>query len=111
MEKFATHVTLDEAEAMGPPPEGNLAIPVFDHGTMQAELYIPDGEDRQSPHSRDEIYFVARGSGRFFNGLERVAVAQGSFIFVPAGVTHRFEDSTKDFSVWVVFYGPEGGER
>jgi hypothetical protein len=30
---------------------------------------------------------------------------------VPAGVVHRFEEFTEDLVVWVVFYGPEGGER
>ena len=30
---------------------------------------------------------------------------------LPAGVEHRFEDFTDDFGMWVVFYGPEGGER
>jgi hypothetical protein len=29
---------------------------------------------------------------------------------VPAGVVHRFEDFSDDLAVWVVFYGPEGGE-
>jgi hypothetical protein len=29
---------------------------------------------------------------------------------VPAGVEHRFEGFTDDLVVWVVFYGPEGGE-
>jgi len=24
---------------------------------------------------------------------------------------HRFEDFTEDLLTWVVFYGPEGGER
>ena len=28
----------------------------------------------------------------------------------PAGVEHRFEEFTEDLLVWVVFYGPEGGE-
>ncbi|MEO8164540.1 MAG: cupin domain-containing protein, partial [Betaproteobacteria bacterium] len=32
-------------------------------------------------------------------------------LFVPAGVPHRFEMFTDDFCVWVMFYGPEGGER
>ena len=31
-------------------------------------------------------------------------------VFVPAGQIHRFEDFSSDFVVWVVFYGPEGGE-
>ena len=28
-----------------------------------------------------------------------------------AGVEHRFDDFRKDFATWVLFYGPEGGER
>lgn len=31
-------------------------------------------------------------------------------MFVPAGMTHRFEDFSADFVTWVVFWGPEGGE-
>lgn len=37
--------------------------------------------------------------------------APGDFLFVPAGVEHRFEEFTDDLAVWVVFYGPDGGER
>ncbi len=34
----------------------------------------------------------------------------GDLLFVPAGVVHRFEEFTDDLVVWVVFYGPPGGE-
>ena len=34
----------------------------------------------------------------------------GDVLFVPAGVVHRFEDFSDELVVWVVFYGPEGGE-
>ena len=26
-------------------------------------------------------------------------------------IEHRFEDFTDDFAIWVIFYGPEGGEK
>lgn len=104
-------MTLAEALAKGPPPAGNLAVPIFGHGTLEVELYQPQGIDSQKPHSRDEVYVVTRGKGKFFNGTERVAVEAGTFLFVAAGVEHRFEDFTNDFAVWVFFYGPEGGER
>jgi len=42
--------------------------------------------------------------------MQRHPVEAGSFIFVPAGDIHRFEDFSSDFAVWVAFYGPEGGE-
>ena len=105
------HVSLAEALLKGPPPAGNLAVPIFSHGTLVVEIYTPAGQDRQKPHTRDEIYFVTRGKGFFFDGEKRHAVESGSFLFVPAGAVHRFEDFSSDFTVWVAFYGPEGGEQ
>ncbi len=104
------HVSLADALSKGPPPPGNLAVPVFSHGSLVVELFTPIGQDPQKPHTRDEVYFVTRGTGLFFDGARRHAVEAGSFLFVPAGQSHRFEDFSSDFVVWVVFYGPEGGK-
>ncbi|HUR46673.1 MAG TPA: cupin domain-containing protein [Candidatus Saccharimonadales bacterium] len=105
------HVSLETALSKGPPPPGNLAVPIFSRGSLVVELYKPVNHDPQKPHDRDEAYFVARGTGLFFNGTERLAIAPGSFIFVAAGQTHRFESFSNDFVVWVIFYGPDGGEK
>src|SRR6266436_2912776 len=112
MEKSARviHVGLVDALSKGPPPSGNLAVPIFSHGSLVVELYTPVGHDPQKPHTRDEIYFVTSGKGFFFDGERPHSVEAGSFLFVPAGHDHRFEDFSSDFVVWVVFYGPEGGE-
>jgi mannose-6-phosphate isomerase-like protein (cupin superfamily) len=83
---------------------------LFRHGTLSIELYAPRGTDTQEPHSRDEVYAVARGSGWFQNGNLRHGFDAGDVLFVPAGVVHRFEEFTDDLAVWVFFYGPEGGE-
>ena len=104
------HVSLADALTKGPPPTGNLAVPIFSHGSLVVELYTPVGLDPQKPHSRDEVYFVTRGKGFFFDGEQRHSVESGSFLFVPAGHTHHFEDFSPDLVVWVAFYGPEGGE-
>src|SRR5882762_2117085 len=103
------HVGFVEALSKGPPPAGNLAVPIFSRGSLEVELYTPKGRDPQKPHDRDEVYFVARGKGRFFDGTRPHTVEAGSFIFVPAGRLHRFESFSQDFAVWVVFYGPKGG--
>lgn len=86
-------------------------VTLFRHGSLEVEFYRPDGVDRQQPHTRDEIYVVASGSGLFVNGDERHPFEPGEVLFVPAGVVHRFEDFTDDFATWVFFYGPEGGEK
>jgi mannose-6-phosphate isomerase-like protein (cupin superfamily) len=103
-------VSLAEALAKGPSPEGNLAVPIFAHGSLEVELYTPKGQDPQKPHRRDEVYLVSRGTAKFFDGQRRHEVSPGSFLFVAAGQLHRFEDFSDDFAVWVFFYGPDGGE-
>ena len=100
------------AGAMGllPGPDGERFARVLGHGSMEVEVYAPRGTDPQRPHTRDELYVVVRGSGQFVNGPERHPFGTEDVLFVPAGVEHRFEDFTDDLVVWVVFYGPEGGE-
>src|SRR5262245_13894827 len=105
------HFGLAEALTKGPPPPGNLAVPIFSHGSLVVELYTPVGHDPQKPHTRDEVYFVTRGKGFFFDGERRHPIEPGSFLFVAAGEAHRFEAFSADVVVWVGFYGPEGGER
>lgn len=103
-------ITLAEAAAMLPTPEGKRSAAVFEHGTLQVKLYAPVGIDPQQPHTRDEAYVVARGSGWFVNGAHRHPIGPLDVLFVEAGAVHRFEDFSDDFLVWVFFYGPEGGE-
>lgn len=104
-------VTLDEALERLPGPGGVRFAEVLRHGTLSVEVYAPRDTDAQQPHTRDELYVVMRGSGEFVNGDARERFGLGDVLFVPAGVRHRFENFTADLAVWVVFYGPEGGER
>ena len=84
---------------------------VFEHGSLEVELYAPRGTDPQTPHKRDEVYIIARGSGMFRLAQTATPFGPGDFLFVPAGVEHRFDDFSDDFLTWVLFYGPEGGEK
>ena len=101
------HVSPANARSKGPPPPGNLAVPILSNNGIDLEFYAPLNRDPQQPHTRDELYFVATGSGVFFDGEQRRQVQQGDMVFVPAGRAHRFEEFSIDFTVWVVFFGPE----
>ena len=68
-------------------------------------------EDKQKPHARDEVYAIATGPSRFVVDGRECEVAAGDVLFVPAHAEHRFIGFSDDFSTWVFFYGPEGGER
>ena len=89
---------------------GDEFVTLFRHGSLEVELYRPDGVDRQTPHRRDELYVIAAGRGSFVLEGERQPVESGEVLFVAAGAAHRFVDFTDDFATWVVFYGPDGGE-
>jgi mannose-6-phosphate isomerase-like protein (cupin superfamily) len=91
-------------------PQGAPFAELLAHGTMSLEMYAPQGIDLQTPHTRDELYVVVAGQGRFVHGTDEQAFGPGDCFFVAAGIEHRFVDFTPDFKTWVVFYGPEGGE-
>ena len=105
---------------------GHLSALLMQYGSMQLRWYAPNQEDHQVPHDRDELYVVVSGTAVFVRATEavpfgeveslgmespeRVAVAPGDALFVPAGTVHRFEDMSEGFAAWMIFYGPEGGE-
>lgn len=104
------HLHATDALSRLPGPNGERFVPLFRHGTLIVEIYAPRGHDPQTPHAQDELYVVAAGSGTFFDGTTRRDFGPGDLIFVAAGVPHRFENFTDDLAVWVMFYGPKGGE-
>ena len=104
------HFRLEDALEQLPGEDGARFALLLAHGTLEVEIYAPRGTDEQTPHTRDEVYVVLRGSGRFLNGRRTHDFGPGDLLFVPAGVEHRFVDFSDDLAVWVIFYGPEGGE-
>ncbi|HJU88493.1 MAG TPA: cupin domain-containing protein [Gemmatimonadaceae bacterium] len=113
MSEYPDRVLLSPSEGIGrlPTPEGKRFVEMYRHGTLVVEIYAPRGSDPQKPHTRDELYVVVAGEGLFYDGKERRQFRAGDLIFVPAHVEHRFERFTDDLVVWVMFYGPEGGEK
>ena len=107
----ATLAPADALAALAANAGGKPYLELFAHGSLAVEVYKPVGRDLQAPHGRDEVYVVIAGRGTFFCNGERSAFGPGALLFVPAGVEHRFEDFTDDFSTWVLFYGPHGGEH
>lgn len=105
---------------------GRATALLLAHGSMELRWFAPKQEDPQTPHDRDELYIIVSGTGTFMRaveshlfddtalpiqGEERVPFGPGDALFVAAGTAHRFEDFSDDFATWIIFYGPEGGER
>jgi len=90
---------------------GELFTVAFTRGSVSVEMYAPRGADRQLPHAQDELCVVHSGTGDFVLAKERQNFLAGSVFFVPAGEPHHFENFSQDFSTWVIFFGPQGGEQ
>jgi mannose-6-phosphate isomerase-like protein (cupin superfamily) len=84
--------------------EGVWFTNAFSKGNFELEFFAPQGHDYQTPHEKDEIYVIARGSGEFVKENERMTFTTGDVLFVEAGVSHHFENFTEDFATWVIFF-------
>jgi mannose-6-phosphate isomerase-like protein (cupin superfamily) len=80
---------------------------IFRDGDLEIRFAakLPDG--LHAPHPRDEVYIVAAGSGHYRFEDSAVPVGAGDLLFAAAHVPHGFEQMSSDFSVWVIFYGPQ----
>ena len=67
-------------------------------------LYQPVDVDPQTPHARDELYIVAKGTGRFTCAGQTKPFAPGDVFFVPARIELRFVEFSHDFATWVIFF-------
>jgi len=107
------HISLSRARSILGETSVNEAsqkfVTLFEHGTLKIELYQPIKADFQTPHRQDEAYVILGGTGIFEMGNERVPFAPGDFLFVAAGVPHRFTQFGESMTTWVIFYGPDGG--
>ena len=78
---------------------------LFGKDAFDVGIYRPVRVDKQTPHTRDELYIIAAGTGDFTCGGATSSFATGDVIFVPARVEHRFLKFSPDFATWVLFVG------
>ena len=104
-------VSVAEAMEKLPRPGGERYAKVLEHGTLEIEIYAPRGTRSRRSRTRatrSTSSSRAGASSATAPNLERFG--PGDVLFVPAHEEHRFETFTDDLVVWVMFYGPEGGE-
>ena len=63
------------------------------------------GTDPQSPHTEDEVYYVASGKAQIQVAGENRAVQAGSIVYVAKNVEHRFHSIEEELTV-IVFFAP-----
>lgn len=79
-----------------------LRVPTMSAGVY--ELAIGE-EDKQQPHTEDELYYIVSGKATLLVGDDDVPVEAGSLVYVPARVVHRFHSLTEALTI-LVFFAP-----
>ncbi len=95
------------AAALALPITPGRSAEVFVDGDLEVRFAARPTDGPQVPHKRDELYFVASGTGHYRVEDRVTAVSPGDLLFAAAHVAHGFEKISKDFTVWVLFYGPQ----
>lgn len=79
-----------------------LRVPTMSAGVY--ELGVGE-EDKQQPHTEDELYYIVSGKATLLVGDGDVSIETGSMVFVPAHVIHRFHTITEALTI-LVFFAP-----
>jgi mannose-6-phosphate isomerase-like protein (cupin superfamily) len=85
--------------------EGGYFLDFLKIHNLEAGIILlhPGEKDTQTPHSTDELYFIIAGSGFMELGKNKRPVKEGSVIFVPANMHHKFYGNSEDILVLYVF--------
>ncbi len=79
-----------------------LKVPELSMGVYELPA---GGTDPQSPHTEDEVYYVAKGKAQIRVAEEDRPVCAGSIVYVAKNVAHRFHSIEEDLTV-LVFFAP-----
>ena len=76
-------------------------------------LYVlpAGGQDPQSPHTEDEVYYVVSGRARILVADEDQEVQAGSIVYVARNVAHHFHSIEEELTVLVFFAPAEYSSR
>jgi mannose-6-phosphate isomerase-like protein (cupin superfamily) len=66
-------------------------------------LLHAEDTDTQTAHTADELYYIIEGNGIMELGKSKKPIKQGSIVFVPAGLHHRFYGNKEDLIALYMF--------
>lgn len=79
--------------------------------SMGLYILLANGTDPQSPHTEDEVYYVASGRAKMKIADEDCDVQAGSIVYVAKNVEHRFHSIEEELRILVFFAPAEYSNR
>ncbi len=102
MQAFELNELLDQRKQTGKLYLEFLKVPDLSMGVYELPA---GGTDPQSPHTEDEVYYVAKGKAQIRVADEDQPVCAGSIVYVAKTVEHHFHSIEEDLTV-LVFFAP-----
>jgi mannose-6-phosphate isomerase-like protein (cupin superfamily) len=87
--------------------------PETDNAYCVSEWWLEAGDSGPGPHSHEEnveIFYVLEGTMSFLAGDDWIEAPRGSFLRIPAGVTHDFENRSGERAGALNVFLPGGFE-
>ena len=86
---------------------GEAWLEFFRVPALSLGLYVlpAGGEDPQSPHGQDEIYYVISGKATLRVNGEDTPAVPGAILYVAAEAEHRFHSIEEELTL-LVFFAP-----
>ena len=99
-ELFEANELVQEREDLG-----RSYLRFLDRKSMSMGIYeLPVGaDDKQQPHDEDEVYYVLGGKGDLIVEEDKIAVKEGSIVFVAANKKHKFVNIEETLTLLVFF--------
>ncbi|MFZ0543883.1 MAG: cupin domain-containing protein [Candidatus Promineifilaceae bacterium] len=102
MESFDLETLLAAHDENGRPYYEFLRVPALSVGLYRLPA---DGQDPQSPHNEDEVYYIISGEGKIHVEGEDRPVKAGTTVYVAAHDVHYFHSITDALTI-LVFFAP-----
>jgi mannose-6-phosphate isomerase-like protein (cupin superfamily) len=109
MDKTPSPISLEAARKL--PWRPGRSAEAFVDGELEVRFTPAPSKGMQTPHERDELYIVASGTALYRVEDNVTEVGAGDLLFAAAHVVHGFEDFSRDFTIWIIFYGPVKRQR
>jgi mannose-6-phosphate isomerase-like protein (cupin superfamily) len=106
MEAYDLHDLLAAHEDNGRLYHEFIRVPALSVGLYRLPA---TGQDPQSPHQEDEVYYIISGEGMIHVDGEDRPVKTGTTIYVAAHDVHYFHTITEELTILVFFAPAETG--
>ncbi len=108
MQAFELAQLIEQRQGTNRPYLEFLKVPDLSRGVYELPA---GGVDPQSPHTEDEVYYVAKGRARIRVGNEDRRVQAGSVVYVAKHVDHKFHSIEESLTILVFFAPAEYSNR